>query len=171
MSNYYKLDLAKKKIVLNHSLYNKVCKHPECPEAAEVLALLDKYPNFTFAPRTCAPSRKPKNTFEGLTVGLMKRYIKATDSESGNYEKICDMERRLSTANLAEGETKATFTQIRAWFFDEYPETIEMGTSGISYETLIIEVEQKVAAEKANIVQIPTHEVQETDEEKLAVNQ
>ena len=77
------------------------------------------YPNFEVVIRT---SKVNKNSYKGLTFEYMETYIKAHDDENNSIMKDFLDLRGLSDEAIEAMADSASYGEIKAWFFEQYPQ-------------------------------------------------
>ena len=77
------------------------------------------YPNFEVVVRT---TKANKNSYKGLTFEYMETYIKAHDDENNTIMKDFLDLRGLSDEAIEAMADSASYGEIKAWFFDQYPQ-------------------------------------------------
>ena len=77
------------------------------------------YPNFEVVVRT---TKANKSAIKGLTFEYMETYIKAHDDENNSIMKDFLDLRGLSEEAKEAMADSASYGEIKAWFFEQYPQ-------------------------------------------------
>ena len=78
------------------------------------------YPTYKIA--TKASANKGKESFKGLTYEYMEKYIAAHDDENKTIMAEYEMLRATSDEAKAALAEACSYGEIKAWFFEKYPE-------------------------------------------------
>ena len=88
-------------------------------EYKELQSVRRDYPDFEVVVRT---SKTNKNSYKGLTFEYMETYIKAHDDENNSIMKDFLDLRGLSDEAIEAMADSASYGEIKAWFFEQYPQ-------------------------------------------------
>ena len=129
-------------IELTKTFSQKAAKYGS-PEYMELQSARKDYPTF----RVVTVGKKPtKNEYKGLTFEYMKKYIALHDNEEKTImAKFLDL-RGESEEAKAIGAMSAGYIEIKAWFFEQYPEIVKFHTDR---EAILKDAVAKQAAKKA----------------------
>lgn len=88
-------------------------------EYKDLQSVRKDYPNYEVVIRT---NKTSKNSFKGLTFEYMETYIKAHDDENNTTMKDFLDLRGLSKEAVEAMADSASYGEIKAWFFEQYPQ-------------------------------------------------
>lgn len=129
-------------IELTKTFSQKAAKYGS-PEYMELQSARKDYPSY----RVVTVGKKPtKNEYKGLTFEYMKKYIALHDNEEKTImAKFLDL-RGESEEAKAIGAMSAGYIEIKAWFFEQYPEIEKFHKDR---EAILKNAVEKRAAKKA----------------------
>ena len=108
----------------NHSIemnkaFSKAASVYGTPEYAELQNVRRDYPAYRIV---TVAKKGPKSEYKGLTFEYMKKYIASHDDENKTImAEFLDL-RGESEVAKANGAMSASYIEIKAWFFEQYPE-------------------------------------------------
>ena len=141
MSNII-INSKKHTIEMNKAYAKKAAKYGS-PEYNELQTARRDYPAFRVV---TVVKKAAKPEYKGLTFEYMKKYITLHDDEDKSVmAKFLDLRGESEDAK-AIGALSAGYIEIKAWFFEQYPEIEKFHTDR---EALLKDAVAKQAAKKA----------------------
>ena len=105
------------------------------------------YPDYRIVTKSVRAKKVDK--FKGLTYAFMERYIKAHDDEHGSkMAEFSDLRATSEEAKALRAEA-ATYSEVKKWFFQQYPAFVEFQKKREEVLDVVAEAKKKAAAEKA----------------------
>ncbi len=129
----YSIDHARRAIIITKE-FAKRAANITTKEYRELTSFHRDFPDYTIERRT-AEIIKKKETYKGLTLDGMKKYIEAQDVAQNNNGEGLKAFEAIKAYHTPTGKDKPSYPKVKAWFLKTYPAYVKKDDTASQSQT------------------------------------